>query len=43
MNIFASIFSWFHIILNVKFEFKSSISFLNEKNDNFPKNAKMLK
>ena len=28
MNIFTSIFSWFHIILNVNFVFKSSISFL---------------
>ena len=40
MNIFTSIFSWFHIILNVNFEFKSSISFLNEKNDNFPRKCK---
>ena len=55
MNIFTSIFSWFHIILNVNFEFKSSIQifffktelsniiFSKKKIIIFQENAKMLK
>jgi len=46
MNIFTSIFSWFHIILNVNFFFKTELSnfiFSKKKMIIFQENAKMLK